>query len=277
MKAIKNPPKQWRIQSIAFKKSLWTLAGAKAWLRKNNKKFGSVDKKGNWWKFQQEEPRSFSKFRVFPFGEKSDGINATYAEPKKNPAKTKKKKKNPKSKQAGIPTVLIFQGVCEKIQYYTKLEKLYEQLREIKFPTWLQAVSSKGRFLTCNTAGTTLYVLQNKSGKGPLPERIAQRVKEGKKLFKKWSGSTGEADLALEVPEVKEWKLIGYVDTLYYGSDKKRTNKKTGRRAGGKNVPLYYHPFDEESKVKLYKAVGFTHVYKITPVWVTKAGIRDPK
>ena len=46
----------YEIQSIIFKKEIFTLENAIKWLVMNNFKYQKVDSKPNFWRFRQKEP-----------------------------------------------------------------------------------------------------------------------------------------------------------------------------------------------------------------------------
>lgn len=69
-------------QSIRFTDSQWTVAQARAWLRKHGKKSGKVDHAGTQLRFRQFEPSSCGagSFRVIRFGR---GIQAVVCCPRR--------------------------------------------------------------------------------------------------------------------------------------------------------------------------------------------------
>jgi hypothetical protein len=59
------------VQSVVFDKDMFTVAQAKAWLKKHKYKYGKVDKKANTLRFRQQDPETYSKYRTKRI---SDGI-----------------------------------------------------------------------------------------------------------------------------------------------------------------------------------------------------------
>jgi len=64
---MKMPGKS-SIQSLMFPKVAWTPEGAKAWLKKNSYKYGSMDSHGTYYKFRQRPPKAFRRIRTIYFG-----------------------------------------------------------------------------------------------------------------------------------------------------------------------------------------------------------------
>lgn len=63
------------IQSLVFPKDKFTEAQARAWLKRNNKKSGKIDVTENSFRFRQQDPEGFSRFRTTTLPE-SGGVLA---------------------------------------------------------------------------------------------------------------------------------------------------------------------------------------------------------
>ena len=78
-KRLPSSRKSFEAQSILFPKETFTVASAKAWLKKHGYRYGKVDEAGSMHRFRQVDPGEFlkSSFRTISFGD--SGILAVVA------------------------------------------------------------------------------------------------------------------------------------------------------------------------------------------------------
>ena len=65
-----------RVQSILFDKDVWTVARAKAWLKRHGYRYGKVDETTQDFRFRQADPKQFTVFQTILF---LGGISAVVA------------------------------------------------------------------------------------------------------------------------------------------------------------------------------------------------------
>ena len=62
----------FEVQSVIFNKSKWTIRKAEGWLKKHNYKtsfYGKdVDETANYYRYRQQAPSKYKKYRMKPIG-----------------------------------------------------------------------------------------------------------------------------------------------------------------------------------------------------------------
>ena len=244
-----------KVQSVLFDEKYWTIAKAKAWLKRNRLHAPAPDKpegRGHYLRFRQVDPEKFQKkyFRTI-------ALPHDYESRPKAPRRRRNSRKRNTIKKKAHTNYYIVHGK-EQSKYFDGLEFTRDKHQAVVFHS--QHAAEKLAHSIANKIGLAVGVKPETSRyKNPIGVGKEQRVKEAAEHYEAFHGEQPNNIDVFDVEPFDVAYLLGHCDGVLYTTTRHGRKEKYIHEFKPRSRPLLAASYDGKELLVLGGAYEVTH------------------